>query len=62
MTKAKTMESMDDILRARQFLDGNLTKDTLEWSEKPESKKIIERQRRVMEAGEKERKKLRNSN
>ena len=62
MKKRTMCDRIDDILRARLFIDGCIAAETLAWSEKEENKKIIERQRRVMEAGEKERKKLRNSN
>lgn len=51
-------DRIDDILRARQFIDGYISAETLAWSEKEENKKIIERQRRFMEATEKERKKV----
>ena len=45
MKPKETMRSIENTLRARQFLDGKASKETIEWAQQPESKRIIETQR-----------------
>jgi hypothetical protein len=49
MEKKRTLWGrIDDIMRARQFIDGNISAKTLAWSKNPEKQKIIERQRKMI--------------
>lgn len=47
MKPKKATQSIEDILRARQFLDGNISKEIAEWAKKLENQKLIDRQRQI---------------
>lgn len=52
MKPEETMKSIENSLRARQFLLGEISKKTLEWAQKPKNKQRIENERLLLREAE----------